>query len=299
MINFSIAITTKNRLKDLIVTLNSLREILLRSDVELLICDDLSTDGTQAFLKENYSNATLIFNKKSKGLIANRNVLNNSARGEYIISLDDDLNFLTKNPLEKIESYFKQNLDVVLLSFRIFWSIEKPSSISTNEIDRQVKSFAGGSHVIKRSFWNSIPGYPSWFKFYGEEDYLSYYVFKYNKQIHYFPKILTHHRVNLLSRKKHKDYRLRLRRSLRSGWYLYFMFYPLREIPKRFLYTLYIQIKMKTCKGDVKATIAIFQALLDVVINIPRLIKYSNRLSNQEFKEYQNLPETVLYWKPE
>jgi hypothetical protein len=28
------------------------------------------------------------------------------------------------------------------------------------------------------------------------------------------------------------------------------------------------------------------------------LIKNSNRLSFKQFKAYQNLPNTVLYWKP-
>ena len=60
-----------------------------------------------------------------------------------------------------------------------------------------------------------------------------------------------------------------MRRSLRSGWYLYGLFFPLREIPRRFLYTLWVQLKKKTFKGDVKATIGIFQALIDVLLHIP------------------------------
>lgn len=297
-IKFSIVITTKNRLSELKITLESLDHYLQRSDVELLICDDASIDGTQEFLKKNYSVDTLIFNKKSKGLIANRNTLNNRAQGEYIISLDDDLNFLSENSLEKIEQFFLNHLETVILSFRIFWNLEKPKSTETKEVFKRVKSYAGGAHVIKKSFWNSTPGYPGWFKFYGEEDFMSYYVFKQNKKIYYYPEVLTHHRVSLLRRKKHNDYRLRSRRSLRSGWYLYFLFYPLNEIPKRFLYTLWIQVQKKTFKGDIKATIGIIQALLDVIINLPRLIKHANRLSYQEFKEYQKLPETVLYWSP-
>ena len=107
-----------------------------------------------------------------------------------------------------------------------------------------------------------------------------------------------HHRVDIKSRKKQKDYRLRLRRSLRSGWYLYLLFYPIKEIPRRFLYTLWIQVKKKTFKGDIKATIAIIQALLDIFYNIPKLNQNSNRLTEKEFKLYQELPDTKLYWNP-
>ncbi|WP_299048769.1 glycosyltransferase family 2 protein [uncultured Polaribacter sp.] len=297
-IKFSIVITTKNRLKDLEYTLNTLEPYLQRNDVELLICDDASIDGTQSFLKQHYSRHRLIFNKKSKGLIENRNVLNSLSRGDYIISLDDDLNFLTEQSLEKIEKYFEFNRNVVLLSFRIFWNKTPPISINSSHLPHRVKSYAGGAHVIKKIFWNLIPNYPSWFKFYGEEDFVSYYALKHKKEIHYFPQVLTHHRVNLFSRKKHQDYRLRLRRSLRSGWYLYMLFYPLKKIPKLFFYTLWFQLKNKTFIGDLRATVAILQALVDLLVNLPRLLKNAHRLSEKEFEEYQKLPDTQLYWSP-
>jgi len=44
---------------------------------------------------------------------------------------------------------------------------------------------------------------------------------------------------------------------------------------------------------------AILQAMGDVFINIPRLLKNSNRLSSEEYKRYLQLPDTKLYWKPE
>lgn len=65
------------------------------------------------------------------------------------------------------------------------------------------------------------------------------------------------------------------------------------------VYTLFTQVKNKTFKGDFKATLAIFQALFDIVKNIPNFLKNSNRLSIQEFKEFTNLPHTKIYWKPE
>jgi GT2 family glycosyltransferase len=145
--------------------------------------------------------------------------------------------------------------------------------------------------------WRDIPNYPEWFVFYGEEDFASYQLFKKNWEIHYLPEILVNHRVDIKARKKSNDYRLRLRRSLRSGWYLYIMFYPKREIPLRFAYTFWIQIKRKVLKGDKRATIAIVQAFGDVLINIPRLLYSSNRLTEKEFKAYSELAETKIYWK--
>lgn len=295
---FSIVITTKNRLNDLQVTLASLAYHLQRNDVELLICDDASIDGTQEFLKNYYFKNKLVFNEKSKGLIANRNTLNNLAKGTYIISLDDDANFLSQNVLEEIERCFIRHPTCAVQSLRIFWGAEVPSSFAEKTISQKSKGFVGCGHVWRKKAWEEIPNYPAWFVFYGEEEFAAIQLLKNNWKIIYNPKVLVHHKVDVKSRKNNKDYRIRLRRSLRSGWYLYLLFYPLKEIPRRFLYTLWIQLKNKTFKGDIKATIAILQALVDVFLNIPKLIKNSNRLTKKEFKLYQELPDTKLYWYP-
>ena len=64
------------------------------------------------------------------------------------------------------------------------------------------------------------------------------------------------------------------------------------------LYTIWQQLKNHTFKGNFKATLAIIQALFDVIVNIPNFIKTSNRLTRQEFKEYSNLPKAKIYWHP-
>src|SRR6478609_6015743 len=118
-IKFSILITTKNRLEDLIITLQKVVHLLERDDVECLIYDDASEDNTSEFLEKNYPNIKLFKNKKSKGLIHNRNYLINNCKGDFAISIDDDLHFITENPLEQIEKYFFENPKCSLISFRI------------------------------------------------------------------------------------------------------------------------------------------------------------------------------------
>ncbi|WP_258848525.1 glycosyltransferase family 2 protein [Polaribacter sp. WD7] len=298
MIKYSIVITTKNRLQDLKFTLQSLGSMVDRRDVELIICDDASTDGTSDYLKKKFNKYTIITNSNSKGLIYNRNVLNNKAKGEYIISLDDDANFLSNNNLEEIDIYFKKHTNCAVISFRIFWGLLRPNSTSTLEHSLIVNSFVGCGHVWRKKMWHMIPNYPSWFIFYGEENYASLHLFKNNFEVHYNPNILVHHRVDIKKRKSQKDYSLRLRRSLRSGWYLYFLFYPAKEIPRRFVYTLWIQFKTKTLKADLKATAAILRALFDVVYNYRKIKKNRSKLTDKQLTEYLKLPEAVIYWKP-
>lgn len=295
---FSILITTKNRKDDLVFTLLKINHLLIREDVECLICDDGSNDGTTEFIETNYPKILLIRNEKSKGLIYSRNRLLSLVDSEYAISIDDDLHFITQNPLEIIEKAFDDDENIALLGFRIFWSLQEPETNDSDEVSYRMKSFAGGANVWRMKAWREIPEYPDWFVFYGEEDFASYQLFKKNWEIHYLPEVLVNHRVDIKARKKNTDYTLRLRRSLRSGWYLYFLFYPIQYIPRRLLYSIWIQLKTKVFKGDFKALKALILAFFDVAISIPKIIKNANRLSLKEFKNYQNLEDTKLYWNP-
>ncbi|MCV9931248.1 glycosyltransferase [Flavobacterium sp. LS1R47] len=297
--SFSILITTKNRKDDLAFTLQKNKSLIDRDNVVCVIFDDGSIDGTSDFLKKNYPQIILHTNKESKGYLYCRNKMLNEAKTDFSISLDDDAHFVTNEPLEIIEEYFNKNEEVGLLGFRIFWSKESPNNIFSNDQPTRVKSFVGCAHVWRMKAWRDIPAYPEWFIFYGEEDFASYQLFKKKWEVHYLPAVLVNHRVDIKSRKKNNDYAIRLQRSLRSGWYLYFLFYPVSFIPKRLVYSIWMQLKLKVFKGDLNALKAIILAICNLLVSIPKIIKNSNRLSMQEYKKYQKLEETRLYWKPE
>lgn len=296
---FSILITTKNRKKELAFTLDKINYLLERKDVVCIICDDGSTDGTSEFTQEEYPEIQIIRNENSKGLIYSRNRLLNLVTTEFAISLDDDAHFVTQNPLEIIAKHFNQNPNCGLIALRIFWGIKEPDTIASNENPHRVKGFVGCAHVWRMEAWRDIPDYPAWFVFYGEEDFSAFQLFKKRWKIHYLPEVLVNHRVDIKVRKKDKDYQLRLRRSLRSGWYLYFLFYPWQLIPKKMAYSLWAQVKTRVFKGDVEALFAILKAIFDVSGNIPRILKNSNRLSMQEYKAFEQLESTKIYWQPE
>lgn len=299
MQKFTILITTKDRLLELCITLEKIGHLLNRPDVACTICDDGSVDGTSDHIASHFPNIKLIRNEYPKGLIYSRNRLMGMVQTEFAISIDDDLHFITEDPLELIESYFSGHPECGLIGFRIFWSTGQPSSITTTEQPHRMKSFAGGAHVWRMSAWLQIPDYPYWFVFHGEEDFAAYELFKKKIEIHYLPSVLVHHRVDLKERKKNADYTLRLRRSLRSGWCLMLLFFPWQKVPRLLLYTIWIQLKLKVFKGDFKALRAIAMGLLDVLIFIPKIISNANRLTVKEYEDFQKIDNLKLYWKPE
>lgn len=296
---FSILITTKNRVSDLAFTLDKIKPLLDKKDVVCIICDDGSTDGTTNFLQNKYPEIQLIQNPKSQGLIYSRNRLLHLTTTEFAISLDDDAHFLTENPLAFIQKHFEENANCGLLALRIFWGLEEPVSRLSNEQPNRVQGFVGCAHIWRMKTWRDIPNYPEWFVFYGEENFASFQLFKKNWEVHYLPEVLVNHRVDIKARRNNADYTIRLRWSLRSGWYLFFLFYPLKDIPKKIGYSIWIQIKRKVFKGDFKALQAIVLALLDLVWNIPKIIKNCNRLTEKEYEVYNQLPEAKVYWQPE
>lgn len=295
----TVLIATRNRIKELQKTLNRSAFLLNDERVKFIICDDNSSDDTYDYLKKEYPKIKLLRNERQMGIFYSRNLMFNNVESKYAITIDDDINFVSAFDVNNIFNYFKDHPKCAIMAFRIFWGIELPNTLVSNEIPKQVKSFGAGGHAIKIEDWKSIPKLPDWFVFYGEEDFMSIQLFKRGKEVHYTPDFFVHHRVDLKKRKKEKDYIRRLRLSLRSGWYLYVLFYPLKTIPKRFVYTLWIQFKTKVFKGDFKAFIGISQALFDLLFNMIILVKNSNRLSEKEFLDYSKLSNAKLYWSPE
>lgn len=296
---FSILITTKNRIIDLAFTLDKIKYLLKENSVECVVFDDGSVDGTYEYVKFHFPNVKIQRNTISKGYLFCRNIMLNETEATFAISLDDDAHFVTINPLETIKKYFDANANCGLLALRIFWGLEEPNSIVSADQTQRVKGFVGCAHVWRMKAWNAIPNYPEWFVFYGEEDFASYQLFKKDWIVNYLPQVLVNHRVDVKSRKKDLDYGIRLRRSLRSGWYLYFLFYPIRIIPKKMAYSIWIQFKLKVFKGDFEALKAISLALLDLGLAVPKIIKSTNRLTEEEYYSYQQLDDTKIYWQPE
>lgn len=295
---FSILIATKNRITDLIATLNKINYLLESEDLECIIIDDGSTDGTFEKIKETFPKVKIYRNEVSKGYLYCRNKMLSETNAKFAISLDDDAHFVTQNPLRPIHQYFVENKNCGLIAFRVFWGVEEPIEIISTEKPERVKGFVGCGHVWRMSAWRDIPNYPEWFEFYGEEDFASMQLFKKNWEIHYLPEVLVNHRVDIKSRKKSADYSIRLQRSLRAGWYLYFLFLPIKYIPRKMAYSIWMQLKLKVFKGDLKALKALVFAGFNLIISTPKIIKNKQRFSDNEFLEFQKLESTKIYWQP-
>ncbi|OYU80802.1 MAG: glycosyl transferase [Flavobacterium sp. BFFFF1] len=293
----AVHISTKNRIRDLAFTLNKLQP-LLGNKVSCVVFDDGSTDNTFGYVTDNYPEVSVLRNHESKGYLYCRNKMLNQTDADFIISLDDDAHFVTSNPFPTIISYFEENPGCGVIAMRIYWGDLMPDDITDDSNPTWVKSFVGCAHAWRKTAWDAIPDYPEWFGFYGEEDFASYHLYKKGIAVNFVPEILVQHRVVVRDRKKQQDYGVRLRRSLRSGWYSILLFYPLTKIPGIMVYSIWIQFKSKIIKGDITALKAVMLACIDVVVALPKLLMQSNRFTRKEFNQYQKLAPTKIYWNP-
>ncbi|AWR96246.1 glycosyltransferase [Acidianus sulfidivorans JP7] len=110
MVKVSIAIPTYNRKEKLRRLLMSLHESTFK-DMEIIVVDDASTDGTEAMIKEEFQDIIYIRHKKPKLVAKSRNDAIEVSSGEFIFFIDDD-NVIEKDTIEKLYNYISTHDDV-------------------------------------------------------------------------------------------------------------------------------------------------------------------------------------------
>ncbi len=296
---FSILISTKNRSKDLFFSLSQIYD-LISPNVTCVVFDDGSSDDTYEMVKSHFPKVVLHRNESSKGYIYCRNIMLNTTKADYAISLDDDAHFLVDNPLECIKSYFINSPKCGVIAFRIFWSKSKLKNFESIEIPHVVNSFVGCGHAWRMKSWRDIPNYPEWYHFYGEENFASFQLFKKKWEIHYVPEILIQHRVDMKLRSiQKKDFNFRYRYALRSDWFNILLFTPVNKIPKLIGYSIWMQFRNKIFKGNLKVIYPLIRAIFDMMIYLSKTIGNKYRLTEVEYADFLKLKEVNVYWKPE
>lgn len=117
----SILILSHNRQEDLKRNLTQLLSVPTENVYEFIVVDNASTDGTPMMLKEmstEFCNLRVFLNKRNLGVAEGRNVGLREARGEYIISLDDDSEIQMKD-VEKVPLLFEENPEAGIIAFKI------------------------------------------------------------------------------------------------------------------------------------------------------------------------------------
>jgi GT2 family glycosyltransferase len=199
-------ITTKNRVEDLMYTINFNLNNIGFKQPQIFIIDDASTDNTYETVKENFPEISIIRNTESAGLIKNRNVLMSSTKNDFIFSLDDDSNVLSKEDIIEAIILLESDTKFGCLCFNPFEQKTPPPPKSSlgNELIF-VKSFIGCGHIIKRLVYNQVGNYLEPLEFYCEEVDFSIRAFKLGYKTILKKNLVVHHRIDWEERNKQME----------------------------------------------------------------------------------------------
>jgi GT2 family glycosyltransferase len=143
----SIVITTRNRKIDLVRALQSCFTQAY-PNLEVLVFDDGSTDGSAQIVAEQFPSARIIRDENRKGYIVRRNQGFAQARGKYVVSLDDDAYFTDPCTMEPVVAMFESADDLAAIAMTF---VEPPISFGVDkQTGTEVRSYIGCAHAIRR-----------------------------------------------------------------------------------------------------------------------------------------------------
>ena len=189
-------ITTKNRIKELLFTIEKMRSIGFQEN-QIFIVDDASSDDTFQTIRHRYPGIVIKKNLTQKGLIANRNFLMRSTSRNFVLSLDDDSNIRSSTDLEEALELLNGNKSFGIFTFRPFEQLQAPPA-RENLSDQilLVKTFIGCGHILKRELIHKLGDYREEFEFYCEELDYSLRAFKFGYKVVMKENLVVHHRID-------------------------------------------------------------------------------------------------------
>jgi len=200
------------------------------NNIEIIIVDDGSTDGTDKVIFElakSIQNVKCIKNETNLGLVKTLNKGIVAARGKYIARLDDDDYWCDKDKIKKQVDFLENNPDYVLVGG---WAIEADSKgkeitkYLPPEKDEDIrKKILGGDAFIhvtvifKKDAWENAKGYDESFN--GIEDWELWLKMGLTKKFYNIQEIfavhLGHNKSNLSYFEKRYSREKRLKLSIR------------------------------------------------------------------------------------
>lgn len=158
----TVYIPTYNRVELLKRAVKSVRDQTYKN-LEVIIVDDCSTDGTHEYLaqlaKED-PRVRYFLKEKNSGACASRNIAIENANGEFITGLDDDDYFLE----ERIEYFIKNRSKGILFSpifikTRYGVNLRKVVQETVNYSDLKKGNIVGNQIFVKTKYLRKIGGF--------------------------------------------------------------------------------------------------------------------------------------------
>jgi GT2 family glycosyltransferase len=94
----------------------------ISSNIEILLVDNASSDGSVEYLRQRFPDVTYIVNEENVGYARANNQAMKRARGDVFILLNSDTEILSPEPVEKIRTFFSQSPNVGIVGAKLYGS---------------------------------------------------------------------------------------------------------------------------------------------------------------------------------
>jgi len=204
----SVLMLAWNRKEEVEIGLREMRK-LNYPNIEFVVVDNGSTDGTAQMLFENFPEVNVVRLHKNTGMTG-YNVGLATARGKYVIMLDDD-SHLASDAVSKMVKIWEleENADVGLMAFRVINPIngslvthlweERLGTVEPGR-EREITSFAACGAAVRRDLLDEVGYFDDDFFLYATEDDLSIRIWDAGHKIVYEPRCVSYHRESRLMR---------------------------------------------------------------------------------------------------
>lgn len=199
----SVIILAFNRCAEALVTINKMQQLkmLLPFDMEIIVVDNASTDGTSVQISSLYPDVTLITRAYNNG-IAGWNDGFAVARHKYFLVLDDDSHI--ENGLAEAVDFLEFNQDTGILGFNIV----DPQLMGDPLLDpaeawkhlQKIMGFIGCGALIRKSVYEELGGFADWLFIYTHEFEYSLRALQARWNTVFFEKGTVIHRASKLNR---------------------------------------------------------------------------------------------------
>jgi GT2 family glycosyltransferase len=200
----SAAVLTHNRRDSLLKALESVYAQDYEGDVELVIVDAASTDGTAEVIRTRFPDAKYIRLPRNLGAPAGRNHVYANCTGDYVIHVEDD-GYLEPDVFRLTVEHFETDPSVGIISMRqVFTDAEGDHVVGRGQ--EEIGEFRGNSCALRGAMLEETGYYPEDFFYCGEESDLAIRALDAGYRIISDPRLVVHHPVAGGSFAKKWDY---------------------------------------------------------------------------------------------
>ncbi len=170
MTQISIIVLSHNRMDDLRTNLPVLLSGMT-PDMELIVVDNASSDGSREFLqglRGSHPFVTVSLQESNSGVAMGRNTGFRLAKGEYVVCLDDDAAMAVAD-IRRVPALFAEHGRAGILAFSVRHATTGEKQNDHGDVATSVANFHGAAHAIRAEMFARVGYLDELCSFGGEE----------------------------------------------------------------------------------------------------------------------------------